>query len=345
MQLRFQALELQLETPFRIAHGTSQRRSNVLVRVDESLGEAAAVSYHGESPARIVDWLRRAAPVLHARCTPTGLEAIRAISRGLPAGSNAARAAVDQALCDAWATREGRPLCELLRLDPSAAPATSFTVPLDEPERMADRARRLGKARLKMKLGATDGRDGERFAAVMAVAQAPVRVDANGGMSRESAERWLPSLAERGVELIEQPLPVGDLEGLRRLSRMRTRPPLFADESIKTLADLERHAGLVDGVVIKLAKSGGVLAALAQIERARQLGLQVMLGCMIESSVAVTAAAHLASLADHVDLDAPTLLESDPFEGIRYGESDDPGRLVLPQRPGLGVRAREGASP
>ena len=143
----------------------------------------------------------------------------------------------------------------------------------------------------------------------------------------------LPQLAEHGVELVEQPLAVGDLEGLRQLSQVRPRPPLFADESIKSTADILAHQGLVEGVVIKLAKSGGIRGALEQITLARSLGLDVMLGCMIESSVAVTAAAHLAALCQYVDLDGPLLIRNDPFQGVTYRE----GRLLLSERPGLGL--------
>jgi L-alanine-DL-glutamate epimerase-like enolase superfamily enzyme len=120
---------------------------------------------------------------------------------------------------------------------------------------------------------------------------------------------------------------------------------LFADESIKTTGDIRAHAGIVDGVVIKLAKAGGIRGALEQIDAAHALSLRVMLGCMIESSVAVTAAAHLAGLAEHVDLDGPTLIANDPFEGVTYGSGRDAGRLLLPARPGLGLRPRAPAPP
>jgi L-alanine-DL-glutamate epimerase-like enolase superfamily enzyme len=158
-------------------------------------------------------------------------------------------------------------------------------------------------------------------------------VDVNGGWSVERAERMLPLLVEQGVELLEQPLPAGDLDGLRRLSALPSRPPIFVDESIKTSADILAHRGLVEGVVIKLAKSGGIRPALEQIAVARACGLQVMIGCMIESSVAVTAAAHLAPLAGYADLDGPLLIANDPYRGLRQQR----GRLELPAAPGLGL--------
>ena len=175
-----------------------------------------------------------------------------------------------------------------------------------------------------------------RVDAVRAASALPIRVDANAGWTRESAARLLPRLVERGVSLCEQPLPAGDREGLRALSRLAQRPALFADEGIRTSADIVAHAGLVEGVVIKLAKSGGIRGALRDITLARALGLEVLLSCMIESSVAVTAAAHLAPLCQHVDLDGALLIDNDPFEGVVLHE----GRLILPDRPGLGLVAR-----
>jgi L-alanine-DL-glutamate epimerase-like enolase superfamily enzyme len=203
-------------------------------------------------------------------------------------------------------------------------------------EQIAERLREADAAIFKLKLGSEA--DAERVAAVRALTSAPLRVDVNGGWSRERAEELLPLLAEQGVELVEQPLPAGDLEGLARLSRLRSRPAIFVDESIKASADLLAHRGLVEGVVIKLAKSGGMRGAREQIALARELGLQVMLGCMIESSVAVTAAAHLAPLAQYVDLDGPLLIQNDPFRGFRY----ERGRIELPDRPGLGLLANTG---
>jgi L-alanine-DL-glutamate epimerase-like enolase superfamily enzyme len=327
VQLSWQPLPLQLIHPFRIAHGTSSVRHNVLVRVEDGVGEAAAVHYHGETPEGIVEYLRGVELTAHS--DPMHIVEILA---GLPAGSAAARAGIDIALHDAWGRSLGQPLYRLFGLNPERIPLTSFTIPLGAPEEMAERARSTDAPVLKIKLG-LGAEDRTRIAALRSATNVPLRVDANGGWSLAGAEALLPELAEQGVELVEQPLPVGDLEGLRRLSQLRSRPPLFADESIKSTADILAHQGLVEGVVIKLAKSGGIRGALEQITLARSLGLDVMLGCMIESSVAVTAAAHLAPLCQYVDLDGPLLIRNDPFQGVTY----ERGRLRLPARPGLGL--------
>jgi L-alanine-DL-glutamate epimerase-like enolase superfamily enzyme len=338
MKLSWEPLDVALVDPFRIAHGTSLRRENVLVRLGEDpgagLGEAAAVSYLGETRAGIIEWLSGVqGPELDLASVTEAGELAR-WTRGLPNGSAAARAALDMALHDAWGRARGEPLYRLLGLDPSRIAPTSLTLAMAEPELMAERARSASAAVLKLKLGAPG--DEARLAAVRAATQLPLRADANAGWSREEAARMLPLLAQHGVELIEQPLADGDLDGLRALSKLCARPRLFADESIKTARDIESHQGLVEGIVVKLAKCGGIGPALEQIELARSLGLQVMLGCMIETSLAVTAAAHLAPLADYVDLDGPLLISADPFEGISYRD----GVISLPEAPGLGVRRR-----
>ncbi len=329
MQLTIEPLTLELREPFRIAHGTSQRRENLLVRLDAGLGEAAAVDYLGETRASISEYLRhldlsRVGDPLH----------LAQIMDALPAGSSAARAAIDIALHDAWGQQLGVPLYRLFELDPERIPVTSFTIAIGTPAEMARRAHETEMPVLKIKLG-TDG-DEARLMAIRQVTEGRLRADANGGWSLERAERMLPLLVEHGVELIEQPLPAGDLEGLRRLSKLASRPPIFVDESIRQASDIQAHAGLVEGIVVKLAKSGGLRAAREQINVARALGLEVMLGCMIESSIGVTAAAHLAPLCQYIDLDAPLLIANDPFQGVRY----ERGHLILPSGPGLGLEPR-----
>jgi L-alanine-DL-glutamate epimerase-like enolase superfamily enzyme len=165
-------------------------------------------------------------------------------------------------------------------------------------------------------------------------------VDANAGWSFEEAVYNIPRLAEYGLELVEQPLPAGDIEGLRRLRSMNLGAPIFADEPVKTARDVAAHAGAVDGVVIKLMKTGGIREALRAIHTAHAHDMQVMLSCMVESSVGVTAAAHLAPLCELADLDGPLLIRNDPYTGVRY----EGARLVLPDRPGLGLTRNPVAS-
>ena len=329
MKLSWEPITLDLKTPFRIAHGTSHQRYNVLVRLDEGVGEAPAVVYYGETQEVILEYLSRVPDLGN---DPFDLDAV--LSR-LPSGSRAARAAIDIALHDLWGKRLGQPLHRLFGLNPEALPLTSFTIAIDEPSEMARRAKESGYPILKVKLGG--GRDEEIVSAIRQATDATLRVDANAGWSREEAARLIPRLAEQGLELVEQPLAAEDIEGLRWLcKRMKdegVKVPIFADESVRTSRDVARLAGAVDGVVIKLMKTKGIREALRAIHTARALDLQVMLSCMVETSVGVTAAAHLAPLCDYVDLDGPLLIKNDPYQGLHYQGA----RLILPQGPGLGV--------
>jgi L-alanine-DL-glutamate epimerase-like enolase superfamily enzyme len=329
MQLSWESLTLDLKTPFRIAHGTSHQRHNVLVRLDEGIGEAPAVVYYGETQEVILEYLSR---VPDLGDDPCDLDAV--LSR-LPSGSRAARSAIDIALHDLWGKRLGQPLYRLLGLNPEALPLTSFTIAMDEPSEMARRAKESGYPIIKIKLGG--GRDEEIVSSIRKVTDATLRVDANAGWSREEAARLIPRLAEQGLELVEQPLAAEDVEGLCRLrKRMQAegvKVPILADESVHTSRDVAHLAGAVDGVVIKLMKTKGIREALRAIHTARALDMQVMLSCMVETSVGVTAAAHLAPLCDYVDLDGPLLIKNDPYRGLRYQGA----RMLLPEGPGLGV--------
>jgi L-alanine-DL-glutamate epimerase-like enolase superfamily enzyme len=330
----FEPLTLELRQPFHIAHGSSDRRHNVLLQLHGGLGEAAAVTYLGETREGIQAYF----DTLDFAVLEDPFQLRDNIKR-LPEGSPAARAAIDMALHDAWGQALGHPLYRLFGLDPKRIPETSLTIALASPAIMAERARSADTPLLKIKLGGGD-EDQARLLAIRAATSKRLRVDANAGWTLERARYLLPLLAEHDVELVEQPLSVGDLEGLRTLAALPRRPALFVDESIKSSRDIAAHAGLVEGVVIKLAKSGGLLAARDQIAVAHALGLEVMLGCMIESTLAVTAAAHLAPLVEHVDLDGPLLIANDPFDGLRYLPG---GKLELPERPGIGVVRRVAA--
>jgi len=328
MKLVYEPYTVQLKSVWRIAHGATDRRHNVFVRIGEGLGEAAGVPHHGESQEGIISYLEE---IAECEWDPFDLEEPL---NNLPVGSSAAKAAIDLALHDWLGKQLGLPLYRLLGLDPAKAPLTSYTISIDEPAVMADRARESGMSLLKIKVGT--GKDLEAVRAIREATSARLRVDANAGWNREQAVQLIPPLAELGVEFIEQPLAMGDIEGLRWLHAQRLGLPIFADENVKTAQDVAAHAGAVDGVVIKLAKTGGIREALRAIHTARALGLQVMIGCMVETSLAVAAGAHLAPLCDYADLDSPLLVANDPFEGLVY----DGARPVLTDRPGLGINRK-----
>jgi L-alanine-DL-glutamate epimerase-like enolase superfamily enzyme len=333
LQLSCEPVTLDLKTTFRIAHGASDQRHNVIAHLDEGVGEAATVPYYGDTQAGIMAYLDRASGSLGE--DPLLIEDI--LNR-LPPGSMAARAAVDIALHDLWGKRLGQPLYRLFGLNKESLPLTSFTIAIDEPARMAERAYESGYPVIKIKLGSDQ--DEAIVAAIRDATDAKLRVDANAGWTRQQAAQIIPRLVDFGLEFVEQPLPAGDIEGLHWLKeRLRSEGidiPLFADESIRSPRDVAAHAGAIDGVVVKLMKTGGIREALKTIHVARALDMQIMIGCMVETSVGVTAAAQIAPLCDYADLDGPLLIRNDPFTGLRY----DGSRMILPDEAGLGISKR-----
>jgi L-Ala-D/L-Glu epimerase len=245
----------------------------------------------------------------------------------------AAKAAVDIALLDWVGKRQDLPVHRLFGLDPKDAPLTTFSIGIDTPEITRQKVREAEAFPvLKVKVGLAT--DEPTIEAVRSATKKPLRVDANEGWKdKEEALRKIRWLETQGVELIEQPMPAAMLEEQRYL-RDRVGIPIFADEACLRPEDIPRLAGAFDGVNVKVDKAGGLLNALRMIEIARGLGLKVMLGCMVSSSVAITAAAQLSPLVDYADLDGHLLIANDPYTGVRVEQ----GRLVLPEGPGLGLR-------
>jgi L-alanine-DL-glutamate epimerase-like enolase superfamily enzyme len=340
LTLSCEPVTLDLRTTFRIAHGASDQRFNVIAHLFDpesgltGVGEGAAVSYHGESQTGIMEYIQGVVRLMGD--DPFLIEDILSC---LPPGSQAARAAIDIALHDLWGKLLGQPLYHLLGLNPDAAPQTSFTIAIDEPDIMAQRASASRLPVIKIKLGGP--KDIECVAAIRNATDAKLMVDANAGWSREHAQWIIPRLLDYNLELVEQPLPKGDIEGLRELKRFlkaqKIDISIFADENVKTAMDVAAHAGAVDGVVIKLMKSGGIREALRAVHTARALGMMTMIGCMVETSIGVSAAAHISPLFDYADLDGPLLIRDDPFSGVQYEGS----RLQIPGEPGIGASRRE----
>jgi len=339
MHLEYESITLELKTPFRIAHGTSLARHNVLVRIDDGehqgLGEAAPVRQHHETRAGVSDYLASLPPLGD---DPFSLEDILA---RLPPGSQAARAAVDIALHDLIGKKLGLPLYRLWGLDPHSAPPTSITLSIGTVEEVETWAVAAAERFSILKLKMDREHHLEMARAVRAVTDARLVVDANCAWTEEQAHDLIPALAGLGVEWIEQPLPEEDIEGMRRI-RKASPLPIFADEPVRTARDIPRLAGCVDGVNLKVMKAGGLRETLRMIAVARAHDLQVMLGCMVETSLGITAAAHLAPLVDWADLDGNLNLVHDPFAGVGVVGQ---GRLLLPDGPGLGVRQRPSGAP
>ncbi|MDD4857404.1 MAG: dipeptide epimerase [Candidatus Krumholzibacteria bacterium] len=333
MRISLARIRLELAHTFRIARSADQYRESVIVRLEDGgldgLGEAAPSPRYGQS----AESAERALASLDAAALEPAeqIEDVLGRAAALLKGEKAALAAVDMALHDLLGKRLGSPLYAVLGLDPGKTPVTSYTIGIDAPEIIADK---IAEAEdfpvLKVKMGLDNDR--EIMETVRRLTDRRVRIDANEGWTREEALEKALWLETQNVELIEQPLPAADLEGARWLAA-RTSIPIFADESVHVASDIPRLAGIYRGINIKLMKCGGIHEALRMIHAARERGMEIMLGCMIESSIGITAAAQLSPLVDYADLDGNILIGNDPASGVKARE----GKLALPDGPGLGV--------
>ncbi len=253
------------------------------------------------------------------------------VGRRVP-GQYAAKAAIDIALMDWIGKKLGVPLYRYFGLDPKDAPVTTFSIGIDNPETTRQKVREAEAFPiLKIKVGLDT--DEATIDAVRSVTTKPLRVDANAGWKdRNLALKRIQWLETKNVEFIEQPMPPEMGEDIRWL-RERVKMPIIADEACLRPADVPKCAGVYDGVNVKLDKAGGILEAWRMIQIAKALGLKTMLGCMVSSSISVTAAAHLSPLVDYADLDGNLLIANDPFRGVRV----ERGKLILPDGPGLGL--------
>jgi L-alanine-DL-glutamate epimerase-like enolase superfamily enzyme len=235
---------------------------------------------------------------------------------------------------DLAAQLAGVSVAELLGLGGRALPPTSFTIPISSSEHMQERAREwIDHPIIKMKVG-FDG-DVDAVRAVREVFPGTIRIDANEGWNKNTAIEKLNELARFDIELCEQPVRAGSLDDLRAIT-VASPIPIFADEDVNVSADVLQLVGVVNGVNLKLRKTGGIREALRAVHVARAVGLKPMLGCDLESGVGTTAQASLAALFDHADIDGPLALAEDPFPGVTY----QMGRVVLPGGPGLGLERR-----
>jgi L-Ala-D/L-Glu epimerase len=345
LSLSHRVLQMPLRDPFRIArseHGAGHVATTVIVELRDSrlpgvigYGEGYPDKHYGETP----DTLPAVWPLLLEAIGEPALDqpGLAAASLGLAGAirwNGAAKCALDIALHDLVGKAIGRSVRDLLGLT-GPIPPTDFTIGIDEPSVVAERARRAGAfPALKIKVGGPA--DLETLRAVRGVYDKPIRVDANTGWTPDVARGLVDELVKLGVELIEQPFPANRLDWLADLQAVSPLP-IVADESCVIEADLDTLVGVVQGVNVKLAKCGGVGAAARMLARARSLGFRIFLGCMEESSVGIAASAAVASLADWADLDGNLLLADDPFVGLDLGRDH---RWQLTDAPGLGVSPR-----
>ncbi len=336
MRLSHEVVSLRTRYPFVIARGGYAAHENVIIRITdddgvEGLGEAAPNKYYGESVATVIAALDQFAPVL-ATADSWSLEAVDVSLGRVIRGNNSAKAAVSAALHDIVGKRLGVPVHRLWGLDASDSGESSYTIGIADNDGLRQRVADAEQYPvLKVKLGTE--RDMEIVRVVRDAAPSKrLRVDANAAWTPSHAVRMIDFLADNDVELVEQPVAQHDIEGFRFV-RARSKLPVFADESCLVATDIPRLAGAVDGINLKLAKCGSLREAIRIVHTARAFGMSVMAGCMIESSLGISAVAQLAPLIDHADFDGAALLAEDPFRGATIAG----GQIRLTTGPGLGV--------
>jgi L-alanine-DL-glutamate epimerase-like enolase superfamily enzyme len=327
---------LTLRETFQIARGAADEETVVVAQLERdgivAYGEGAPVDYWGETPAGIVDAIEAEGLALLGDDLFAG-EEIAARLRAWD-GPQGAKMALDGVVGDWLGKRVGQPLWRVLGTA-RVGPPTSYTIGIDSVAGTADKVRRApGYDVYKIKVGGPG--DLERLRAVRAETSARLRIDGNEGWDLDTARSVTPELIALGVEFVEQPFPAADVESFVAYRQLSERLPVLIDEGCKDLGSIPAIATYADGIVIKLAKCGGIREALRMIHAARALDLEVMLGCMIESELGISAAAQLASLVDYIDLDGHLLISNAPFTGVGLTG----GRLVLSEAPGLGVGER-----
>jgi L-Ala-D/L-Glu epimerase len=329
---------LLLRHTWTIARNSSDFKDNVFVRVERDgvvgWGEAAPNVRYGQSAGQTMTAIEKARPLLEAGDWRHYVDLRVQWERAMP-DQSCACAAVDIAILDWVGRKMNVPLYRLFGLDAGKTPVTTFSIGIDTPEVIKQKVREAKDFPvLKVKVGTAD--DEQIIGAVREATDRPLRVDANEGWrDKEEALKKILWLQRMGVELIEQPLPAAMIDETAWL-RERIEIPILADEAVTRAGDIPRLAGAYDGINIKLMKAGGIQEAMRMIHVARALGLKIMLGCMIESSVAISAAAHLSPCVDYADLDGNLLIANDPFAGVGVKN----GKLILNERPGLGVSER-----
>jgi L-alanine-DL-glutamate epimerase-like enolase superfamily enzyme len=337
--LETEIVRLQLRHTWTTTMSSSAYRDTLYVRFTRD-----GITGHGEG-APIVRYQENAAGARQAAesvrdlvtaADPWEFEKLHAEIAHCLSGQYAAQTALDIALMDWVGQKLGIPLYRYFGLDPNDAPITTFSIGIDTPAITRQKVREAESFPvLKIKVGLDT--DEATIAAVRSVTRKPLRVDANEGWkNKEEAVRKINWLATQGVEFVEQPMPAQMLEETRWVHE-RVHLPLIADEACQHAGDVPKLVGIFDGVNVKLDKAGGILEAFEMIQIARALGLRTMLGCMVSSSVSVTAAAHLSPLVDYADLDGNLLIANDPFSGVSVKN----GKLLLPHGPGLGLRPAE----
>ena len=334
MKLTFRPFTAQLRHVFTIATSSRSTTPGMLVEIaydgTVGYGEASMPPYLGESQESVAAFLSRVD--LSKYGNPFELETILADLDAITAGNTSAKAAVDIALHDLVGKLMNQPWYNIWGFAREKTPYTSFTIGIDTPDVVRQKVREAAPYKiLKVKLGREN--DKEMIETIRSVTDTPITADANQGWTdKRAALDMIGWLKDKGVLFVEQPMPKAMLEEMAWITE-RSPLPIIGDESVQRLTDIRHVQGAFTGINIKLMKSTGMREAHKMVVLARALGLKVMLGCMTETSCAISAAAHLSPMVDWADLDGALLISNDPFEGARIVD----GRVTLSDRPGIGV--------
>jgi L-Ala-D/L-Glu epimerase len=338
LTLRFKPYELHLKHVFTLASGSRSTTPVMLTELEYEgivgYGEASMPPYLGESHATATAFLNKVD--LSKFKSPFLMEDILNYVDQVAPGNYAAKASIDIALHDLTGKLIKQPWFRMWGLNPDKTPNTSFTIGIDKPEVIKVKVKEASPYKiLKVKLG--QGNDKEIIETIRSVTDKPICVDVNQGwtdkvMALEMAH-WLK---DKGVVFIEQPMSKNAVDDIAWLTQ-NSPLPIIADEAIQTIGDFRNVQGAYNGINVKLMKCGGLRSAYVLIKMARSLGMKVMIGCMTETSCAVSAAAQLSPLADWADLDGNLLIDNDVFDGVTVID----GKITLNNRPGIGIRLRE----
>jgi len=325
----YKTVKVQLTDTFRTTHGAADEKVVVIVNIAGGLGEASPVSYYGETVETVISFINRAKDVIGDDIFK--LEDICGSLNKVAAYNSAAKAAIDIAIHDAIGKKLNIPVYKLLGITPRGNIPTSFTISLSTPDKMKKQTEdNPGYHVYKVKVGVPG--DIDMVAAVREATDAGIRVDANAGWTLKEAIQKIKHMEKYNIEFVEQPLHWKDYEVFKIL-RSKTDLPIIADEGVMTSEDIPLYKDIVDGINIKLQKSGGIREAFKMIAIARAFKMKIMIGCMVETSVGISAAAQLAPLVDYIDLDGNLLISDDPYDGVKAVN----GYLKYPDRPGIGV--------
>lgn len=334
MKLSYQPFELLLKHPFTIAKFSRTSTPIMLVQVNHEgqtgYGEASMVPYMGESHESAISFLNKVD--VNRFIFPFDFQEIINYLDDLAPGNPAIKAAIDIALHDLQGKLLDKPCWELLGSNPALMPVTSYTIGIDTPEVFRQKVQEAtGFKVIKVKLGRDS--DKELISIIRSVTDVPIYVDANQGWAdRQQSLDMIYWLYEQGVQLIEQPMLKTDIDGNAWLTE-RSPIPIIGDEAVQRLADVDNAKGVYHGINIKLMKSAGMFEAKQMIDRARALGLKVLIGCMSETSCASLAAAALAPQCDWADIDGPFLTTNNPYQTPEMND----GKYVLGNATGLGI--------